>query len=258
LILSSQYQQKYCYAKVVLRVEDLTVKYGEHTALEGANVEFKAACFTAVIGPNGAGKSTLLKTAVGLSSPAIGRVILEKGVNVPQDIAYVPQQHTLDWTFPVTVWDMAMMGRTGSGRLGWLRWPSREDKQRVIRALEQTGVYDLRSKHIAALSGGQKQRVLLARMLVRNAKILLLDEPLTGVDVVTQKQLMRLLRLQAAAGCAVVMVTHDLEQAKTWCDQLILINKRVIAQGKPDEVYTPQNIEATFSSSYLGHTHAEA
>ncbi|WP_216323489.1 metal ABC transporter ATP-binding protein [Deinococcus aestuarii] len=240
----------------MLAVENLTVRYGAHTALEGATVQFAPGSFTAVIGPNGAGKSTLLKTVVGLNVPSAGRVTFTDGGSAQGDVAYVPQQQTLDWAFPVTVWDVAMMGRTG--RVGWLRWPSRADRERVAGALRQTGVYELRGRHIGALSGGQRQRVLLARMLARDARVLLLDEPLTGVDAATQEQLMALLRAQADAGRAVVMVTHDLEQARRWCDHLVLVNRRVIADGTPEEVYTPHNIEATFSSSHLGHTHAEA
>lgn len=240
----------------MLGVQHLTVRYGTHPALEDATVTFQPGTFTAIIGPNGAGKSTLLRTLVGLVAPTGGAVTYD-GPGLARDaIAYVPQQQTLDWAFPVTVWDVAMMGRTG--RLGWLRWPGRADRERVRAALEQTGVYDLRSRHIGALSGGQRQRVLLARMLVRDARILLLDEPLTGVDQATQEGLMSLLRAQADAGRAVVMVTHDLEQARAWCDHLVLVNRRVVADGTPEQVYSPHNIEATFSSSFLGHTHAEA
>ena len=240
----------------MLGAQHLTVRYGTHPALEDATVNFRAGTFTAIIGPNGAGKSTLLRTLVGLVAPTEGAVTYG-GPGLARDaIAYVPQQQTLDWAFPVTVWDVAMMGRTG--RLGWLRWPGRADREQVRAALEQTGVYDLRSRHIGALSGGQRQRVLLARMLARDARILLLDEPLTGVDQATQEGLMSLLRAQAQAGRAVVMVTHDLEQARAGCDHLVLVNRRVVADGTPEQVYSPRNIEATFSSSFLAHTHAEA
>ncbi|ANE44349.1 metal ABC transporter ATP-binding protein [Deinococcus puniceus] len=240
----------------MLGVDHLTVHYGSHTALEDATVRFEAGQFSAVIGPNGAGKSTLLKTMVGLLPDPSGSVRFDAGHTAQSCVSYVPQQQTLDWGFPVTVWDVAMMGRTG--RLGWLRWPSKADRARVVAALKETGVYELRGRHIGALSGGQRQRVLLARMLARDGHLLLLDEPLTGVDAATQEQLMGLLREQANRGRAVVMVTHDLEQARRWCDHLVLVNRRIIADGTPDEVYTPRNIEATFSSSHLGHTHAEA
>ena len=240
----------------MLGVNHLTVTYGSQLALEDASVRFEAGQFSAIIGPNGAGKSTLLKTLVGLLPDYADAVQFDPGHSARSCISYVPQQQTLDWAFPVTVWDVAMMGRTG--RLGWLRFPGRADRKIVQAALRETGVYALRHRHIGALSGGQRQRVLLARMLARRGHLLLLDEPLTGVDAATQESLMALLRAEADRGRAVVMVTHDLEQARRWCDHLVLINRRIIAAGPPEQVYTPQNIEATFSSSHLGHTHAEA
>ncbi|WP_189088226.1 metal ABC transporter ATP-binding protein [Deinococcus ruber] len=237
-----------------MRVEHLTVRYGAQVALEDASACFQAGQFSAVIGPNGAGKSTLLKTVLGLVEATSGTVSVNGLGTLRSASAYVPQQQTLDWAFPVTVWDVAMMGRTA--RLGWLRGPRRADREIVAAALEQTEVSDLKHRPIQALSGGQRQRVLLARMLARQAQVLLLDEPLTGVDAATQEKIMRLLQEQARRGCIVAMVTHDLEAAARWCDQLLLVNRRVVAQGTPAEVYTPANIEATFSSSHLGHTHA--
>ncbi|MHA0037146.1 metal ABC transporter ATP-binding protein [Deinococcus sp. PESE-13] len=234
----------------MLGVEGLTVRYGPQVALENATLRFEDGQFTAVIGPNGAGKSTLLRALAGLLTDYEGQVTFDPGHSARTCLSYVPQQQTLDWGFPVTVWDTAMMGRTG--RLGWLRWPGPRDRQIVASALRETGVYDLRGRHIGALSGGQRQRVLLARMLARQGHLLLLDEPLTGVDVTTQEQLMALLRSQADQGRAVVMVTHDLEQARRWCDRIVLINRRVIADGTPDAVYTPQNVEATFTGGGPG------
>ncbi|AXG99273.1 metal ABC transporter ATP-binding protein [Deinococcus wulumuqiensis] len=229
----------------MLGVEGLTVCYGPQVALRDVTLRFEAGQFTALIGPNGAGKSTLLRALTGLLGEYEGQVTYDPGHSARSCLCYVPQQQTLDWGFPVTVWDTAMMGRTS--RLGWGRWPGARDRQIVADALKETGVYDLRHRHIGALSGGQRQRVLLARMLARQGHLLLLDEPLTGVDVTTQEQLMALLRAQADQGRAVVMVTHDLEQARRWCDRIVLINRRVIADGRPDAVYTPQNIEATFT-----------
>ena len=239
----------------MIEVEGLSVAYGSQLALDRANARFLPGQFSAIIGPNGAGKSTLLKTILGLVEATSGhiRVSAELG-NLRRSSAYVPQQQTLDWAFPVTVWDVAMMGRTA--RLGWLRWPGRQDRDTVLSALKQTEVDNLRDRPIQALSGGQRQRVLLARMLARQAQVLLLDEPLTGVDAATQERIMRLLQEQARAGRTVVMVTHDLEAAARWCDQLLLVNRSVVAQGTPEQVYTPANIECTFSSSHLGHIHA--
>lgn len=231
----------------MLGVEHLTVRYGSVTALQDATLRFAAGQFTAVVGPNGAGKSSLLKALAGLLTTYEGTVTFDPGHSARSCLSYVPQQQSLDWAFPVTVWDTAMMGRTG--RLGWLRWPGAKDRHIVTEALKETGVYDLRSRHIGELSGGQRQRVLLARMLARQGHLLLLDEPLTGVDMTTQEQLMRLLRAEADKGRAVVMVTHDLEQAGRWCDRAVLINRRVIANGPPAEVCTPANIAATFATS---------
>lgn len=240
----------------LVSVQDVRVVYGTQEALR-ATLDLRAGEFSAIIGPNGAGKSTLLKALLGLIPVSSGNITFAPHLGRPKDaIAYVPQQQTLDWGFPVTVWDTAMMGRTA--RLGWGRWPGKADREKVSEALHKADVYDLRTRHIGALSGGQRQRVLLARMLVRDAQILLLDEPLTGVDVSSQERIMSLLRVQANEGRAVVMVTHDLETAAAACDRLILLNRSVVAQGRPDEVYIPANIAATFSSSHLGHTHAHA
>lgn len=242
----------------LFQTDALSVRYGSHVALDAASVHVAAGEFVALIGPNGAGKSTLLKALLGLLPVHGGAVRFAPDIAArPKDaIAYVPQQQTLDWSFPVTVWDVTMMGRTG--RLGWLRWPGRADRDIVRAALEQTGVLDLRARPIADLSGGQKQRVLLARMLAREARLLLLDEPLTGVDAATGERVMALLQTQAREGKGVLMVTHDLESAARWCDRLILVNRRVIAQGTPEEVYTGHNVEATFSSSHLGPGHEGA
>jgi manganese/iron transport system ATP-binding protein len=240
-----------------ITAEHLSVSYGAQLALQDASASFLPGQFSAVIGPNGAGKSTLLKAVLGLALPTSGRVLVSADLgDLRQSSAYVPQQQSLDWAFPVSVWDVAMMGRTA--RLGWLRWPGRRDREVVESALRQTEVQDLRDRPIQALSGGQRQRVLLARMLAREAQVLLLDEPLTGVDAATGEKIMKLLQEQARAGRTVIMVTHDLEAAARWCDQLLLINRTVVAQGTPEQVYTPANIECTFSSSHLGHQHARA
>jgi manganese/iron transport system ATP-binding protein len=242
-------------AEALLEVRDLTVRYGETSALEHANLSLHTGEFVAVIGPNGAGKSTLLKAALGLVAVTSGEIQFSRslGQKPTQAISYVPQQQSLDWSFPVTVRDVVMMGRTG--RIGWLKYPGIADRQIVQESLEKADIVNLASRPVAALSGGQKQRVLLARMLARESQILLLDEPLTGVDAVTQTAIFELLERERQAGKALVMVTHDLENAAKWCSSLLLVNRRVIAAGPPELVYTPQNIEATFSSSHLNHVH---
>lgn len=232
----------------LLKVKDLVVSYGETPALTGVNFHLCPKEFVAIIGPNGAGKSTLLKAILGLTPISSGTIEFssELGSKPTQAISYVPQQQSLDWSFPVTVRDVVMMGRIG--RMGWLKYPNAKDKQLVEQALVKTDVTELANRPIAALSGGQKQRVLLARMLARESKLLFLDEPLTGVDSKTQESIFEILETERAQGKALLMVTHDLEAARTWCSHLMLINRVVVASGKPELVYTPKNIEATFSS----------
>lgn len=229
----------------MLGVENLSIQYDHHVALHKVNVRFEAGQFTAIIGPNGAGKSSLLKSLAGLIQPTSGQVIFDAGHTPKECVSYVPQQQTLDWAFPVTVWDVAMMGRTA--RLGWLRWPQKRDRELVTEALHDTGVYDLRDRHISELSGGQRQRVLLARMLARQSHLLLLDEPMTGIDRTSKVALFKLLQQQAKKGRAVVMVTHDVEQARQGCDYIVMINRQLIASGPPEQACTPSNIEATFN-----------
>ncbi len=239
-------------------VRDLGVQYGETLALEGASFCLCPSEFVAVIGPNGAGKSTLMKALLGLTAHQHGEIRFssELGANPTRSISYVPQQQTLDWSFPVSVFDLVMMGRVG--RLGWFKYPGANDRRIVRESLEATGTLNLSARPVAALSGGQKQRVLLARMLARESRLLFLDEPLTGVDAVTQESIFEILERERSRGKALLMVTHDLEAAAKWCSSLILLNRTVIASGPPAKVYTPQNIERTFSSSHIAHTHASA
>jgi manganese/iron transport system ATP-binding protein len=234
------------HSNPLINVSDLRVSFGETVALSGASFHLCRGEFVAVIGPNGAGKSTLLRAMLGLI-PFSGHVSFSPalGSHPTERISYVPQQQALDWSFPVTVWDVVMMGRTR--RIGWLRRPSSDDLAAVKLALERAGIYELRTRPIAALSGGQRQRVLLARMLTKEGDLLFLDEPFSGVDVKTQDGILELLEAERAAGKAILMVTHDLESARNWCSQIMLVNRTVIASGTPAQVYTAQNIELTFS-----------
>jgi manganese/iron transport system ATP-binding protein len=230
----------------LLEVRDLAVNYGQVTALEGTNFHLCPREFVAIIGPNGAGKSTLLKAILGLVAFR-GQVQFAQTLQPKpnQHIAYVPQARALDWAFPVTVWDVVMMARTQ--KIGWLRQPSQKDKEIVVDALGRADLYDLRSRPIGELSGGQRQRALLARMVAREASLLFLDEPFNGVDTTSQDRILELLESERQHGKAILMVTHDLEAAKNWCSHILLVNQTVIASGKPEKVYTPENIARTFS-----------
>ena len=231
-------------------VQNLGVNYGETTALEGANFHLCPREFVAIIGPNGAGKSTLLKAMLGLV-PYKGTVTFSSHLQPKptQRIAYVPQARALDWAFPVTVWDVVMMARVK--KIGWLRGASPNDREIVQNALERSDLIDLRHRPIGDLSGGQRQRALLARMIAREASLLFLDEPFNGVDSTTQDRILELLEAERIAGKGILMVTHDLEAAKNWCSHILLVNQTVIASGKPERVYTPENIAKTFSRGVL-------
>ena len=238
------------HSSPLVNVSDVRVMFGETVALTGASFHLCKGEFVAVIGPNGAGKSTLLRAILGLV-PFTGEINFSPtlGLTPLQRISYVPQQQSLDWSFPVTVWDVVMMGRIR--HIGWLRRAAPSDTAAVTDALKRAGVSDLRKRPIAALSGGQRQRVLLARMLARDCELIFLDEPFTGVDANTQDSILQLLERERMSGKAILMVTHDLESGRAWCSHVLLVNRTVIASGSPALVYTPANIEKTFSSARL-------
>jgi ABC-type Mn2+/Zn2+ transport system ATPase subunit len=213
-----------------------------------------------VIGPNGSGKSTLLKAILGLAPETAGTVLLEgRPVAEQRDrLAYVPQREAVDWSFPVSAEQVVMMGRYP--RVGWLRIPGARDRVAVRDALGRVALGDLGGAQIGALSGGQQQRVFLARALVQEASVLLLDEPMTGVDQMTEHLIVDLLSDLRDAGTTILHATHDLESASEVSDQLCFVNRRVIAYGPPTETFTPPILHATFGGELLivhegAHTH---
>ena len=204
----------------------------------------------ALVGPNGSGKSTLLKVIVGLQKPWTGDVRI---FGAPADrrlpIAYVPQAETVDWSFPVRVYDVVMMGRYP--RLGFLRRPGPRDHQIVRRSLEQVTMLDHAETQIGQLSGGQRQRVFLARALAQEPEIMLLDEPVSGVDAVTQHQIFELLERFRTDGGTAMVASHDLSCVAERFDHVQLLNRRVMGYGTPDEVLTQELLNATFQSHLL-------
>ena len=215
-----------------IQVEGLEVQYDHYIAIHDVDLEIDAGQRVAVVGPNGAGKSTLLKAIAGVSPPSAGQVRIfghQPGGHVC--IAYVPQRSQVDWRFPVTVREVVMMGRIR--KIGLFRWPRAHDWDFVDEAMRRVDINDLADRHIADLSGGQQQRVFLAQALAQEAEIILLDEPLTGLDAPTQEAIFELLEQLKAAGVTVMVATHDLNQAATFFDQVILINHRLIAFGPP-------------------------
>ncbi|MFF3285622.1 anchored repeat-type ABC transporter ATP-binding subunit [Streptomyces sp. NPDC003023] len=230
----------------VLRAEGVTVVLGGRIALEDAHLRVDSGQLVGLIGPNGAGKTTLLRAVLGLTPLSAGRVLVT-GQPVSETrrlIGYVPQRHEFAWDFPVDIAGAVLSGRTR--RIGWLRGPGADDHAAVDRALELTGLAGLRHRPIGELSGGQRQRVLVARALAAEPRILLLDEPFTGVDVPTQELLNDLFGRLAEDGTALLMTTHDLAAAARTCTHVVLLNRTVVAEGGPELLSDPDRMLRAF------------
>jgi manganese/zinc/iron transport system ATP- binding protein len=229
-----------------LHVEDLTVSYGTTTALWDIDLDIPPGVMCAIVGPNGSGKSTLLKTALGLVRPVAGHVrFLGRPVaQMRGQIGYVPQRQSVDWDFPTTARDVVEMGLYR--RLGWLRRPGKDARARAMEALAELGMQDYADRQISQLSGGQQQRVFIARALVQDAPILILDEPMAGVDASTEAVIIALLKRLRDSGRTVIVVHHDLTTVQSYFDWLVMLNVRIIAQGPVAKVYTPENLRATY------------
>ncbi|HET9199493.1 MAG TPA: metal ABC transporter ATP-binding protein [Dehalococcoidia bacterium] len=234
-----------------VEVDNLTVAYGSRSALSGVNAHMEKGQIVGVIGPNGAGKSTLLKAIVGLVPVLAGTITIHGKAASKQrhEVAYVPQREEVNWEFPVSVEDVVLMGRYG--RIGWFRRAGSEDRRRVDEALEMVDLADIRDRHINQLSGGQQQRVFLARALAQDASVLLLDEPLSGVDATSQERILQLLHDLAAAGRTVVMATHDLSSAACNCHCVCCLNHEMVAMGPPAETLSKDNLHATYGGQLL-------
>jgi ABC-type Mn2+/Zn2+ transport system ATPase subunit len=234
-----------------IRLRDVTAGYGLRVALDKVDLEIEIGSLLAVIGPNGAGKSTLLKVIAGLLPPFSGTVEVLGGPPRAQArrIAYVPQAEMVDWSFPVTVGDVVMMGRVPL--LGIGRSPGRVDRLAVEAALETVAMAGSRNRQIGALSSGQRRRVFLARALAAEPELYLLDEPVTGVDVTTQEDLMRILEAESDAGRTVVATTHDLASAAHHFHQVAFVNGRIVASGPADLVLDPALLTATYGGHVI-------
>jgi manganese/iron transport system ATP-binding protein len=197
---------------------------------------------------NGSGKSTLFKSIMGFLRPSAGQVRINGqpvAAALKQHlVAYVPQAEEVDWQFPVSVWDVVMMGRYGA--MNFLRIPRAVDKAAVEESLRRVSMWDFRDRQIGELSGGQKKRVFLARALAQGGRIILLDEPFTGVDVKTEEAIIDLLRELRTAGCIMLVSTHNLGSVPEFCDQVVLLNRTVLASGPTADVFTEQNLTTAF------------
>ncbi len=232
-----------------IAVNDLTVTYPNgFTAVRDASFELGPGSICALVGVNGSGKSTVFKAIMGFVTPTAGQVRLcglpvEKAIS-QNIVAYVPQSEDVDWNFPVLVEDVVMMGRYG--HMNFLRIPSKKDRLKVDEALERVTMSAYRKRQIGELSGGQKKRVFLARALAQEGRIILLDEPFTGIDVTTETAIINLLRDLREAGHLMLVSTHTLGSVPDVCDQVVLLNRTVLAAGPTASTFTQENLERTF------------
>ena len=236
---------------ISIDIENVTVAYHGKVALHSASIQLEEGVICGLVGMNGAGKSTLFKAIMGFVKPVRGNVLIQglpiRQVQKQNLVAYVPQSEEVDWNFPVNVYDVVMMGRYGYMNL--LRIPRSIDKQIVQESLERVGLWDMRLKQIGELSGGQKKRAFFARALAQQGTVLLLDEPFAGVDIKTEKLMIDMLMELRQAGYTILISTHDLASITTFCDQVVLINRTILAYGNTSEVFTEENLSRTFGGS---------
>ena len=222
-----------------IEIRNLTVAYGENIALENLNLDVETGSLMALVGPNGAGKSTLIKTILKFLKQITGEIKING-----KTLAYVPQRNSVDWDFPTTLFDVVEMGCYG--RVGLFKRVNKKEKQKVFKAIEQVGMLDFKDRQISELSGGQQQRAFIARALVQEADIYLMDEPFQGVDSTTEKSIVDILKKLKSEGKTLLVVHHDLQTVPTYFESVTFINKTVIASGKVKEVFTQENIDMAY------------
>ena len=225
----------------ILDVSHLTVRYNGRNALENLTFHLHEGERVAIVGPNGAGKSTLIKVIAGVLQPSSGDVnIYGSHPDKHVCIGYIPQRSQVDWNFPVTVADVVMMGR--SAKLGPFNWPRKKDWDFVNHALETVEIQNLASRQISQLSGGQQQRMFIARAIAQESELMLMDEPLTGLDTPSQDGILNLLDRLKQDKVTVMVATHDLDQAASHFDRILLLNHRIVAFDEPKNVMRTNNL----------------
>lgn len=227
---------------------DVVLGYGAHIAVGRSSFTIPRPGITAIIGPNGSGKSTILNAIAGLLAPLSGTIELSDGRTGPQGISYVLQSTKVNDNLPVTVEEVVTMGRYATA--GWFSRLTATDRARVRSAMDRTGATGFRHQHLHELSGGQRQRAFLAQGLVQDHDVLLLDEPLSGIDYPTARAIDQIIHNEVEDGCAVVVTTHDLTEAQV-ADHVILVKGRVVASGPPDQVITPANLANAYGGAVL-------
>lgn len=233
-------------ASIALSVDDLTVAYHRKPVIWDVAIDLPAGSLIGVVGPNGAGKSTLLKAIMNLVPRASGRVeVFGKSYRANRHrVGYVPQRESVDWDFPVDALDVVTMGLYS--KIGWCLPVRRKHREAGMEALRRVGIADLANRQISQLSGGQQQRTFLARALVQDADLYLMDEPFAAVDASTEKAIVELLRELKTRGKTVVVIHHDLQTVPEYFDYAVLLNMRVVAHGPIEAVFTPENLQKTY------------
>ncbi len=236
-------------------VNDLTVAYRDKPVLWDIDLQVPPGVLMAIVGPNGAGKTTLIKAILNLVRPTAGRVHVFGRPYRQQRrlVGYVPQRGSVDWDFPTNVLDVVMMGRYGA--LGWGRRPGRRERSQALEAIRKVGMESFVNRQISQLSGGQQQRVFLARALVQDAEVYLMDEPFQGVDAKTERAIMSLLQELRSAGKTVLVVHHDLQTVPEYFDWVTLLNVRRIASGPVAEVFTEENLRTAYGGRVPFESH---
>ncbi|MFP3919129.1 metal ABC transporter ATP-binding protein [Lysinibacillus telephonicus] len=233
----------------VLQVEKLSAAYRKNIILNDVSFTIPQGTLTCIVGPNGAGKSTLIKVLLGLHPNLSGDVSFfgELLKNVKKKVGYVPQRGSVDWDFPTDALDVVMMGMYG--QIGWVKWPNKSHKEKALDALRKVGMADYANRQISELSGGQQQRVFLARALIQNADLYFMDEPLAGVDAATERAIMAILRELKKEGKTVLVVHHDLQTVEDYFDQVLFLNRTVVAHGAITSTFTANNIKKTYGGT---------
>lgn len=233
----------------LITVDGLTVTYNEKPVLWNVSTSIVENSITAIVGPNGAGKSTLIKSIMGMVEPLAGDIKI-KGQNPKKmfgQVAYVPQKSDVDWDFPTTVLDVVLMGRYV--HKGWIKRYTKADIKRAEEALETMRMSDFKHRQISELSGGQRQRVFLSRAIAQDADIYIMDEPLQGIDIVTERLIMQTIHDLQQRGKTFVVVHHNLATVEKYFDHVIILNKEVVAQGTIEEAWTKENVATAYDES---------
>jgi zinc/manganese transport system ATP-binding protein len=235
--------------EALVRFERVTCGYDGEPVLRDLDLTIAQGAFVGIVGPSGAGKTTLLRAMVGAVPRVEGRITVaggEVGFGSTPNVGWVPQLETVDWNFPATVREVVLMGRWSNRP--WRAWPSRSDRLLVDQMLERLGIGGLGDRHIRMLSGGQQQRVFLARAMIGEPDLLLLDEPTSGVDIKTRDDVLHLLADLNRDGMTIVLTTHELNSVAAHLPWVVCVNRRLIAEGDPDEIFTSPILGETYGA----------